>query len=342
MKLTKKTSISLKAILMVFLFSGCSKKEETLDLGSQNNSANSKSGSSTLAFTPATADGFAAGTTGGSGGSSITVTSASAFITAAQSTTKQIITVNGNLDLGSTVVRVASNKTIIGASSSSSIKGNIQVSGVTNVIIQNLNISNPSAIGTGDAIEISGSTKVFVTKCNIFDGADGNLDVVRASDNVTVSWCKFYYVTTTSHMLSNLIGNGDAETNDRGKLHVTMHHNWYDKGVNQRMPRVRFGYVHVYNNYYGSNNDSYCIGVGNESHIFVEKNTFENQQTLWSDARSSTSVAYQLTWTGNVLINSVIPTWAVNSSTHFSIPYAYSAHTGSAIKTSVTLGAGNR
>jgi pectate lyase len=338
MKLLKNCFLLLITVTTASIYS-CSKNEANPNTEIADSALISKK---VTAFTGATADGFAAGTTGGSGGSAVTVTTTAAFIAAAQSSTKQIITVNGNLDLGSTAVLVASNKTIIGASTSASIKGNIQIKNATNVIIQNLNISNPSAIGTGDAIEISGSSKVFVTKCNIFDGADGNLDVVRASNYVTVSWCKFYYVTRTTHLLSNLIGNGDEVLTDRGQLHVTMHHNWYATGVNQRMPRVRFGCVHIYNNYYGSDNDSYCIGVGNESHIIVENNCFENQQTLWSDARNATNVAYQLTWMGNVLINSTIPTWAVNSATHFNIPYSYSLHTGSAIKTTVTLGAGNK
>lgn len=342
MKLVKKSSFAFMAILLSVLFYSCEKKDVEIQSSADVSLASASAPVGLMAFAVSSADGFAQGTTGGAGGTAVTVTTAAAFRTAAQSTATQIITVNGNLDLGSTAVLIKSNKTIIGANTSSGLKGNVQVSNVSNVIIQNLNISNPSGIGTGDAIEISGSTKVFVTKCNIFDGADGNLDVVRASDNVTISWCKFYYSAVTTHQFSNLIGNGDDATGDRGKLHVTLHHNWYSTGVNQRMPRVRFGYVHVYNNYYGSNNDSYCIGVGNESHILVENNTFENQQTLWSDARNSTSVAYQLTWRGNVLINSSYPTWAVNTSTPFNRPYTYTMHTGSAIKTTVTLGAGNK
>lgn len=340
MKPTQRLSTAFISILTSFAIVSCSKN----DAGSDSSStllSSSKNAASAL-FTVKTADGFATGTTGGAGGSSVTVTSAAEFKTAAESSIKQIITVNGNLDLGSTAVLINSNKTVIGASESSSIKGNLQVSNKTNVIIQNLNLSNPTGAGTGDALEISGSTKVFVTKCAVKDGADGNIDIVRASDNVTVSWCRFSYSAVTTHQFCNLIGNGDDAIGDRGKLHVTLHHNWYDNGVNQRMPRVRFGYVHVYNNYYGSNNDSYCVGVGNESHIHVENNTFENQGTLWSDARNSTSVAYQLKWSGNVLINSSYPTWATNSSSIFNKTYSYTMHSGSAIKTAVTLGAGNK
>ncbi len=320
---------------------GCSKNEQLTEAELSTLNPSSKSAAIT-SFPLATPDGFATGTTGGSGGSSITVSTAAAFKTAAESSTAQIITVSGNLNLGSTSVSVNSNKTIVGNDSNAGVIGNLRINGKTNVIIQNLNITNPSGVGTGDGLEISGSTKVFVTKCTFTDCQDGSLDIVRASDNVTVSWCRFRYVNQTTHRFVNLIGNGDGEFNDRSKLHVTMHHNWYDNGAQERMPRVRFGTVHCYNNYYGSNSDNYTVGVGNESDIFLENNTFENQGAPWKDYRSSTSVTYRLKWSGNVHISSPVPTWATNSSSTFSRPYTYSLHSGSAIKTVVTLGAGNK
>ena len=54
-----------------------------------------------------------------------------------------------------------------------------------------------------------------------------------------------------------------------------MHHNWWGEGVDQRMPRVRFGQVHVVNNYYNSSGNSYCVGAGFESDLLVENNVFE-------------------------------------------------------------------
>jgi pectate lyase len=69
---------------------------------------------------------------------------------------------------------------------------------------------------------------------------------VRASNYVTVANSRF----ETSDK-SNLIGNGDSgrEWSDQGRLKVTMTGNhWY---FNQsRMPRVRYGKVHLYNNFY--------------------------------------------------------------------------------------------
>ncbi|MBO9204424.1 MULTISPECIES: pectate lyase family protein [Niastella] len=295
----------------------------------------------TTEFTVATANGFAAGTTGGSG-NAVTVTTAAAFRTAAQSTTSQVITVSGNLNLGSSAVSINSNKTIIGANSSSGVIGCLSVSNKTNVIIQNLNITNPSGVGTGDGLEISGSTKVFVTKCAFNNCADGALDIVRASDNVTVSWCKFNYSSQTTHNFVNLIGNGDDVTTDRGKLHVTMHHNWYDAGCQERMPRVRFGQVHCYNNYYAAAGSNYCVGVGNESQIKVENCYFLNQSNAWKNYSSSTSAQGKINWnSGNVFSGTSVPTWAPNSSV-FSVPYAYTMTTGSGVPSAVTGNAGNK
>lgn len=342
MNLLKKLTIKLSAAVIALSIFGCSKNDQSIEQDVLAGGS-SKQPAKVSAFTVATADGFASGATGGAGGSSVTVTSGSAFKTAAESSTTQIITVSGNLDLGTSTVKINSNKTIIGADANAGVKGNMQLSGKTNVIIQNLNITNPAKIGTGDGLEVSGSTNIFVTKCTFTDCADGMLDIVRASDYVTVSWCRFRYVNQTTHNFCNLIGNGDSATGDRGKLHVTMHHNWYDVGVVERMPRVRFGSVHCYNNFYGSNLDNYTVGVGNEANILVESNYFEDQKAPWKDYRSSTSVIYTLQWNSdNVFVNSPIPTWATNSSTIFSRPYSYTLDAGSNVKTIVTGGAGNK
>ena len=72
-----------------------------------------------------------------------------------------------------------------------------------------------------------------------------------------------------------ITGSSDSASADRGKLRVTLHHNYFDN-IGQRAPRVRFGQVHVYNNVYKIvNNDHYVYtwGVGVESQVYAEKNT---------------------------------------------------------------------
>src|SRR5438309_313300 len=70
-------------------------------------------------------DGYATvngSTTGGAGGSTVTVTSASALASAAGSSTKETVLVNGNFSC-STEIKVASNKTIQGVGSNSGLTG---------------------------------------------------------------------------------------------------------------------------------------------------------------------------------------------------------------------------
>jgi pectate lyase len=62
-----------------------------------------------------------------------------------------------------------------------------------------------------------------------------------------------------------------------GKLHITIHHNFY-RNVGQRAPRVRFGQVDVYNSLYQVTDPdvyAYNWGVGVQSAIVAQHNAFE-------------------------------------------------------------------
>ncbi len=104
-----------------------------------------------------------------------------------------------------------------------------------------------------------------------FQWHGGALDITSASDLIAVSWNHF-----RRHDKTMLIGGSDSTTTDAGKLRVTFHHNWFDTAV-QRTPRVRYGQVHVYNNYYllDAANYGYSWGVGVESRIYAQCNFFE-------------------------------------------------------------------
>jgi pectate lyase len=100
---------------------------------------------------------------------------------------------------------------------------------------------------------------------------DGLLDITNASDLVTVSWNRF-----REHDKTMLIGSSDSAVADRGKLRVTLHHNVFER-IGQRAPRVRFGQVHLYNNYYDLRSTphyQYSWGVGSESAVYAEENFF--------------------------------------------------------------------
>ncbi len=58
-----------------------------------------------------------------------------------------------------------------------------------------------------------------------------------------------------------------------------MMYNWYDAGVKERMPRVRYGQVHMVNNYFNSTGNNHCVRAGREANIRVESNYFESVRT---------------------------------------------------------------
>ena len=107
-----------------------------------------------------------------------------------------------------------------------------------------------------------------------YERHDGLTDITNASNYVTVSWNKY-----RNHDKVMLIGSSDSGSTaagDRGKLNVTIHHNLF-LNLGQRTPRVRFGKVHVYNNYYNIDHSPkyvYSWGVGIESAIYAENNFF--------------------------------------------------------------------
>jgi pectate lyase len=200
---------------------------------------------------------------------------------------------------------VPSNTTIIGVGPDARVRGaNFMVSNVNNVIIRNLQFENafdcfpqwdPTDGATGnwnsafDNISVlNNATHVWVDHNSFTDGSlpdsqepqyfgreyeqhDGELDITKGADLVTVSWNRF-----TNHDKTMLIGSTDSPTYDVGKLRVTIHHNEFANTI-QRLPRVRYGQVHVYNNFYneGANPDFlYALGVGVSSQIFAQNNAY--------------------------------------------------------------------
>jgi len=301
--------------------------------------------------------GYGSKATGGAGGREVVVTTAEALKAACESAEPMIIRVKGaivhDVSGGDDNARifVKSNKTIEGIGTDASVDANFNAVGVDNVIFRNLTIMNPNGKGTEDGIEFTkGCTNIWVDHCTFKQCLDGALDIKKGSDFVTVSWCKFDYTSAThDHNFANLIGHDDKETGDRGKLHVTMHHNWYANNVIERMPRVRYGTVHVFNNYYSSNRTHYNIGVGVESQILIEASYFQNQGDStwfnWYEPNKCTEACApgRIHWTADNIFAGTTraSTWAPNS-TVFTPPYEYRAYLDNAsdVPRIVSAGAG--
>ncbi|WP_209311172.1 pectate lyase family protein [Streptomyces spiramenti] len=274
-----------------------------------------------------TPTGFGAGTTGGAGGATVTVTNASQFTEAVNRSGALQVRVNGTINLSS-MTRVAANKTIIGVGNNGRITGSgLNVRQVSNVIIQNLTFTGSN----DDAISIEQSTRVWVDHNTLSNAYDGLVDIKRGSDNITVSWNR-----VNNHDKTMLLGHSDSNgSQDRGKLRVSYHHNWYD-GTNQRNPRVRFGNpVHVYNNYYGGVT-SYGVASTVEAGVLVEGNYFENVKDPFHLGEGS-SPGGTLVARNNHFVNSAS---GQTGGSVRSIPYSYSLDTPSNVKSIVMNGAG--
>lgn len=104
---------------------------------------------------------------------------------------------------------------------------------------------------------------------------DGALDVKHGSDFVTVSNNRFEL-----HEKNNLIGSSDSKATDEGHLTVTFNNN-HCLNVAGRAPRVRFGKVHIYNNYFEGTRShpvykhQYSIGVAYKAKVISTNTAFE-------------------------------------------------------------------
>lgn len=299
------------------------------------------------------ADGWASmngGTTGGQGGTVVTVNNAADLEYYAElGTTPYIIQVSGTINIGTGLLEISANKTLRGIGANPTLVGNVGFKNRDgNIILENLNITNPYAGSSYDGISLKQDIyNVLVTKCSFYDTGDGAFDISNNSDFVTVSWCKFYYTPSApdpGHTFACLVGSSDSQTDDAANLRVTYHHNWWTTGVKERMPRVRYGQVHVYNNYYSDlAAGGYCIGVGCGSRIRVENNYFNAVPAAWKDYYTGTDYeAGHIGWnTGNVYYNCTQPTWATNEyATIFTPPYGYALDDAQVVKTAVQAYAG--
>lgn len=192
--------------------------------------------------------------------------------------------------------RVPSNTTILGRRGATLQGGALMLDKAENVILRNFTVRDtvscfPQYPGDEwiaenfDAVSLWAARNVWIDHLTIdggitqpeptllghqFHRSDGVLDMVRATDLVTVSW--------------NVIRNGDkamlwgntnnaAAYGDDKALRITLHHNRLENLV-ERSPRVRFGQVHVYNNHFVLRPEryNYAWGVGNGSRMWIEDN----------------------------------------------------------------------
>ena len=200
------------------------------------------------------------------------------------------------------IVRIAPRTSIVGASPGAGfINGTLLAERVDGVVLRNLRfygvrdhfprwdpLDGPEGEWNSgyDALSLVGARRVWIDHCDFeseypprervfgrpFETNDGLLDITRASDLVTVSWCRF-----ARHDKTMLIGGNDGHEGDEGHLRVTLHHNLWEDCA-ERTPRVRFGRVHIVNNLFAVPDAArfgYSIGLGKRCRIVSEDNAWE-------------------------------------------------------------------
>ncbi|MGW4231646.1 pectate lyase family protein [Streptomyces sp. NPDC004980] len=279
--------------------------------------------------------GFGAGTTGGGSAAATTVSTLAAFKTAVTGDSAKTVKVSGLISL-SGQVDIGSNTTVLGVGSSSGFTGGgLRLKSETNIVIRNLNISKPLA--PSDGITVQNSTKVWIDHNSFFadrdhdkDYYDGLLDITHASDNVTVSWNTF-----KNHFKGSLVGHSDSnESEDKGHLRVTYHHNHF-QNIYSRIPSLRFGTGHFYDNYVEGADTAVHSRMG--AQLLVENNVFRNTKIAITTSRSSDEDGY-VVQRGNDLGGAATEISQTGSFT--TPPYSYTAEPASSVAASVTAGAG--
>ncbi|XP_060204685.1 probable pectate lyase P59 isoform X2 [Lycium barbarum] len=162
--------------------------------------------------------------------------------------------------------------------------GGLMLQFIHNVIISNLHIHDVKAgsgglirdsvkhygyrsKSDGDGISIFGSTNVWVDHVSMSNCQDGLIDAVEASTAITISNCHF-----TKHNEVMLFGASDSSSGD-SIMQITLAFNHFGQGLRQRMPRVRWGFVHAVNNDY-THWLMYAIGGSMHPTILSQGNRF--------------------------------------------------------------------
>jgi pectate lyase len=210
--------------------------------------------------------------TGGSLGDTVTAETLSDLQNYLGSSNPYVVKFSGELT-GIETISIASDKTFLGVGDGAHLRGiEVSVNQARNVIIKNITISH---VTPQDALEINGKSKnIVIDHCEFYsdrlhgkDYYDGLLDIKNESSFITVSRSCFH-----DHFKVCLISSGDQQVAD-SVIRVTFHHNYF-YNCGPRLPSIRFGKAHIFNNYFKDSDDA--VNSRMNACVKVEKNYFEN------------------------------------------------------------------
>jgi pectate lyase len=187
---------------------------------------------------------------------------------------------SGVLSLASPLV-VPSFTTLDGRGANVTLTGQpVVLNGAEHVILHNLALRD-GVLENRDLLEVQASIHVWLDRLTLRRSVDELLGVVEGSRAVTVSRCVFEDQEQASGIL---IGNDAASPGDEVQ-EVTLHHNWF-RFVRSNLPRLRFGKVHAFNNFYESwESEPLWVTMGGQ--LASERNVFMAPSPLAAVARTT-------------------------------------------------------
>lgn len=232
-----------------------------------------------IGFATVPGDGIST-TTGGEGGSTITISNLAELEAWAASRednyNAEIVYINGRISSSSSTlvtIKRGANISILGLGSTAELQNvGLNIRDYNNVIVRNIKIRE--VLYPNDALTIDGCSHVWVDHCEfhskIGDGIgvdtyDGLLDIKKGSRYVTVSWCYLH-----DHMKCSLIGhtNNTGQQATDSQMRITYHHNYFEN-TDGRNPSIRYGAIHMFNNYFNGIGD-YGIAARVGAHALIE------------------------------------------------------------------------
>lgn len=295
------------------------------------------------------------GTTGGAGGTEVTVTTGAELVQALSSKGADPLTiwVDGTLTPDNSGVekfdvKNVSDVSIIGVGDNALLDGiGIKITDASNIIIRNLTIRYVD-IGEKDGIGLEGpANNIWIDHNEIYNTLDSDKDYYdelvsgkRDVDNVTISYNYLHDSWKTS-----LWGSSDTDTAHR---RITFYANYWEN-ASSRMPLFRFGESHILNNYY-KDVSSTAVNSRMGANIRVEGTVFENVQNpivsfyseevgYWDLADNIyTNISWSNPSGGDIIAG---PGTDLESTVSYTPEYEYSAMPASEVVEHVTTYAGS-